>query len=308
MKLLCAVIAMTLATIDLHADDHVQGSDGFFYLNGVAHSRTFVAGHYYYSNGCRYWSPGYYNYVRVEKAAAPADWRAKLLDIKKEQVEQQNYLDSLKFLGLDSPSYNRLSGYGSLQIGNYGANGSTVYGYSLASLADIYGKEDLAALFQQAARLTENAQSLAGQAHTGFDARMAQRLSGAENVAKVLAATELLKSLQSGNQASAKFEFRVDQGKAELLPEPKGGSVFERWNAQAQQCAACHFGAGKADLKGGFDISTWPGLSTEKKMEYAIKYLLTKDETKRMPRTADGKPGPAIKEEDVIALWLKVTK
>lgn len=311
MKTLFAMLVLLMLASFVRANGYVLQSDGYYYNAGVAYSRSYVAGYYYYSGGCKYWQPGYYNYsaVQVVKPAAnPNDWRQEIAKAARERLEHQNFLESLRFAGLDAKpglasGYNA---YGSLQIGNYGVSGSTLYGYSLSTLADLYGKDDIAALFQQAARLTENAQGLAGQANQGFNERLGQESASRARVAEIVALGQLLGQMRA-SKTEAKLEFKIGpDGKPELLPPPQEGDVFKRWNAQAQQCAQCHFGADKANLKAGFDISTWPGLPSEKKMEYTIKHLLTKDPAKMMPRTADNKPGTPIPEKDVLDLWLRV--
>lgn len=319
MKLLLLSAALLLAVpVSSRADDYVQGADGFFYLNGVAYTRTFVNGYYYIERGCRYWYPGSYSYTKVVKTAAtnPNDWRQEIAKAARERLEHQNFLESLRFAGLNAPAQpNVLGGYGSSHsIGTYGAQGNTVYGYSLNSIADLYGSTDLNALYLQAARLVQGAQSLAGQGSADFaglvNAEGANRARVAEIIAKGQAAEKALQALNGPPvkvEQKTQFTFRIGADGKPVIEEsdpvvaPRV-DVFKTWNGQAQVCAQCHFGD-KAALKGGFDISSWPSLPMSKKLEYVQTRLLSKDPAKIMP--PPGK-GPSLKESDVIDYWLKV--
>lgn len=314
MKRLCLFALLFIPSLST-ASEYVLGTDGLYYWEGVPYSRTFVAGYYAVDHrGCRTWVPGYYSYAKVVVAAKaatnPNDWRQQLLKIKQEQVEHQNYLDSLRFLGLDAPQKQITSLYGqaSVQVGNYGVNGTTIYG--LSSLNDVYGSDFLGIGLQQYNRGLDRVQDLHGSALAGLGQLLSTEGANRARVAEIVAVGQLLQSLRQEGKLEAKSEFKfklTPEGKAELIPVEPKQDVFKEWNKQAnEKCASCHFGD-RASLKGGFDISTWPGLPASKKMDIAVKYLLTTDQTKIMPRTSDGKPGTPISERDVMDIWMRVT-
>ncbi len=306
------------------ASDYQLHADGYYYAAGVPYTRTWHNAYYYYHNNCRYYQDGYYQYTPVKvvektvEKVVPQDWRTKLLELRKEQLEHQNYIDSIKFLGLDNPQKSYpVSGYGQVfsTIGTYGAQGNTQYGYSLQSFIDHYGDNNLGVLLQQLGRITENQQQLSGQATSDFGAIIGRVGQDNTRVAEILAqgqvAAQVLKSLQTPQQnkiETKEFRFKVGgDGKIESLPEtlpaPKG-DLFKTWQSQAQGCANCHFGK---TLKGNFDISTWPSLSAQKKAEYAYGRLLTDDHSKLMtPTKTDTDPGKPLTEEDVLTIWMRV--
>ena len=63
--------------------------------------------------------------------------------------------------------------------------GTTVYGYS--TVAESYGNVDLGLLYNQAARLTDQAQQLAGQAATDFQSLVQAEGQNRAEVAKIIA-------------------------------------------------------------------------------------------------------------------------
>ena len=309
MKRLVMLLVLLLPSVS-RGSDYVLASDGYYWLDSVAYTRTYVNGHSYYSGGRCYWSPGYYSYSKVvinKPATNPNDWRQEIAKAARERLEHQNFLESLKFAGLDAPrtavNYG-VGGYGSLQIGNYGVSGNTIYGtqQSLISLSDVYNSGDLATFYQQASRLAENAQSLAGQANLSFSDRLAQYQAGQAKVAEIVALGQLLQSMrtQSATKTEAKLEFKFNKdGKLEVLPEPKveDGDVFKKWNTSAQRCSNCHFGV-RENIKGGFDISTFPRMTRDQQMAVIGRLMLPKSDPKHMPK--DGTPLSAAE----LKFWL----
>lgn len=73
------------------------------------------------------------------------------------------------------------------QLGSYGANANTLYGTQVATMAQIYGAADMSALLQQSAKLTQNAQELAGQAHGQFIDAVTREGGNRARVAEILA-------------------------------------------------------------------------------------------------------------------------
>lgn len=357
---LFAVLAALLLALPAGSSEYYDGyqtpagftyhaGDGYWWRGGVAYSRTLVSkpGYYYcgaYYAGSSYWEYSAANYTPPKASYAvpyTKDWKTKVLEVAAQRDDHAAYLQTLKALGLPAPidqgpvpggGYRRagygagsplysLSGYGSnLQLGTYGANGQTIYGYSLSSVKDFYGSTDLNGLYQQAARLTSNAQQLAGQGNADFSdlvrsaganqARVAEILAQAEAAARALNAAKG-PPVTVQNQQSFSFQARPvappvpvpvpNPGAAPpvgppapvgpLVPAPGSEPAMPRANAPGaafqvliqNRCAACHSGK---RLEGGFDIAAWPRLDNAAKAR-VIALLTTTDVSRRMPK---GKP------------------
>lgn len=304
------------------ASSYVLQSDGYYYADGVPYSRTWVEPYYYWHNNCRYYQAGYWQYTRVKviektvektvEKATPLDWRTKLLELRKEQIEQQNYVDSIRFLGLDAPYQPRLlSGYGQITsvIGTYGAQGATQYGYSVNSLADFYGVNDTTIQWQQLARILEGTQGILGQGTADYMAILGREGDNKARVAEIIAKGQVIDRVlrESAKTETKKIDFKIGpEPKNEAVVPERGSSVYKTWQAQAQGCANCHFGQ---NPKGGFQIASWPGLPAQKKAELAAKHLLTNDPAKLMtPTRTDADPGKPLDPKDVVNVWMAVTK
>ncbi|WDI43378.1 hypothetical protein [Bremerella sp. P1] len=139
------------------------------------------------------------------------------------------------------------------------AQGTSVYGYS--SLAGSYNQVDLGLLYNQAARLSDQAQQLAGQAHLDFaglvQAESQSRAEVAEIVARGQAAALALQATQGGpsfNREPRSFSFRASQDaqggwSVEPLTEAKGKPSFELAEVPLEtrasellksKCVRCH--------------------------------------------------------------------
>ena len=335
----------------LNSDGYWQYSgDPYYWYGNNAYVRTLVNGTGYYSCGVYYPGASYYRYTYHHTYTAPVQlsytdpgWRSKLLDIaaardkaeasiRKAAFEQAYFKDAVQALGLTGnfrwdgygiappyvyPSVVPYAGYGSLQLSTAGVNGSTVYGQTYNSIASVYGDANLSQLYQQASRLAENAQSLAGQATGDFGKLVGQEGSNRAKVAEILArsqaAMEFLKSLE---QPGSKFESREFRFK--VVPGTNGGMQIQKLDPTAPQapvmpqvndtkaleqsalkCISCH-GPDKKD--GGFDVRTYLTLSPADKVK-VVQRLLTTDESKRMPRVPGGGVGPKM-SMDEIRLWI----
>lgn len=339
------------------ADGAYVNSDGYwvypgnhYYWKGNdAYARVQVAGYYSYGH---YYPPTYrYQFshtYRTPAYTAPATpevgWRTKLLDIAAARdkaeakirfsaFEQQYYLEALNALGLkgnfhwngygQSPPYPLYHygaygpAYGNLQLSTAGAQGQTVYGYSYNSIASLYGDANLNTLFQQAGRLTENAQKLAGQATTDFSALVGQEGGNRAKIAEILAKGQAVREFLQAIQGSASktetriMSFKVGPDgnggiKAEKVDPPQiqpmppvdggnGGDTRAAWQAHASaKCGSCHSGK---RIEGGFEWRNYPAMSVEQKL-VVVGRLLHTDPGKRMP-----KDGPPLTVEEK-RLWL----
>jgi mono/diheme cytochrome c family protein len=295
-------------------------------------------GYYYTPYTTYYWSytkvPVVTKYVdKPYEAPKPTDpdWKTKLLDlakqrdqfegqIRKDSFDQAAYLESIKALGLEgnfnwkgygtAPPYivgNRTLGsvggygsnsYGSYNLGNYGANASTIYGYSYSSIKDLYGDTNLNTLYQQSARLTQNAQTLAGQANTEFSSLVAQEGGNRARVAEILAKAQAAKmaldaagagssakvitstfSLKSGSDSGGSNEIRPAMPPAEQTENNTSTQAFQQ--LAVERCASCHSSTTKKE--GGFDIGLYPAMTAEQKSRVWAR-LVTDDKDKVMPK------------------------
>lgn len=332
----------------------VYAGDPYFWYGNYAHTRYWVYPTYYGG----YYRPGYwrYSYSHTYKATptyagvTPADpsWRTKLLEIaanrdksegaiRRQAFEHAWFKEAVGLLGFQgnfkwegygmAPPYPAGGNYGqyqphygNLQLSSAGVNGNTVYGYSVNSIASVYGDANLSALYQQANRLAENAQKLAGQAQSDFSGLVGQeganRAKVAEILAKSQAVREFLKGVEGngGKVETRTFTFKVGPsanggfdiqklpvpgGADNAPPMPPAQDIRQLWGASASKCAQCHSPQSK---DGGFDVTQYWNMPQEARARVVTR-LLTNDENKRMPRTKDGKAGEKL-SPDEIKLWL----
>ena len=309
--------------------------------------RQYPAGWYAWQNG-QWYSGGkpYYEMTSAEYRAtqqkvqyAPG-WQKQLLDIAaaRDKVEGrlrtsaqefQTYLQAIKSLGLEGNF--RIEGYGqSIPYAPYGASymphtpyassrqygnqGNTLYGYTYSTIRDIYGDTSTSSLFQQQAKLAENAQSLAGQASQDFGNNVQREGNNRARVAEILAYGQSRKmALDSSHPQIPVEEHREDrietqgqgqgqvqqqgqgQGQAQSLgPDGRAAVTMPRadgavtWPAVAvERCAACH---GNGKHEGGFEIAKYEGMTPESKAKVWAR-LTSKNPDERMPRGKDGGPG-----------------
>ncbi len=297
------------------------------------------------------YTPPVYTPPAVPTSAADPDWRIKLLElaqardkgeagVRKAAIDQKYFLESVQALGLQGNF--RIDGYGAspfgpgaayggyssstygylqplngvythqLQYGGYGVQNNTVYGTSLKQYASLYGDTDLNALYQQASRLTENAQRLGGQATADFSTLVGQAGTNQQRVAEIIAradaAQRLLQSIDGPPRTETKtLEFgpapppmATPPGAAAL---PAGRAPGSRAAFEANfrtDCAACHTGA---NAKGKFTLEAYYTLSPVQKAQ-VWQLLVTKDKNLMMPRSRDGGPGEYIGIEK-FKLWLE---
>lgn len=342
---------MALAPSPAAASDYCNGycedgytyRDGYWWKGGCAYCREKVywydrCGHCYY-----YWRYSKVPFaervvertVETVKSSDP-DWRGKLLDIaaardrtqgeiQKGQAEQNYFVQAVGALGLTG-NFN-IQNYGafplggtlgqSFQLSAAGVQGNTVYGYQgYNQTADLYGSTDMNALYQQASRLTQNAQTLAGQAATDFSGLATQAGGNHAKVAEILAKGQAVQAMAkaitadpSAHVETRTFAFRVgpgEDGKVKVEPvEP--GNVAVNVQATAKQfqalaaarCASCHTGQ---EAKGKFQIAQYVSLAPAAKAK-VWERLVAPDGMKRMPRAKDGGPGHMLAPAE-IALFL----
>lgn len=199
------------------------------------------------------------------------------------------------------------------------AQGTTVYGYS--SVAEAYGNVDMGLLYNQAARLTDQAQQLAGQASSDFATLVQAEGQNRAEVAKILAqgqsarqALEAAAGPQPQQFQQRSFAFKVTQSSDGQFSvqqlndgEQSESQQFQLSDAQASagsvsslltnKCAACH---NNQNAQGGLNLEQ-PISSAQQ--QSILSRVTTDDLTKRMPRNADGTAGDKLTDSELKTLF-----
>jgi transposase-like protein len=287
-------------------------------------------------------------------------WREQLLGIARQRdkyelenrrlaIDQAAYVESVKVLGL-AGNFN-VQGYGqgvnypnavypayglaygaNANLGSYGNNGnngSTVYGYSVAQVAQAYGVVDRQKLYAQAYKLGEGAQQAGTVATESFHrlvgeegqnaARVLEALARSnESLAKGEAAERALKAAAPAASSTTSTTISGTAVGGSVPPLNTGGNgaagVAEARTAVSSEdtkafltnvvtpnCAGCHTGKGDK-LPGSFDIvGAWSRMTRQQK-DVVRERIATRDPEKHMPRSQDGKPLD-LSEADQAAFW-----
>ena len=303
LSLVLVCIPSTVSADSVVNSDGYVYSDGFYVKDGVTYTRTdnwqwvppcYVC--YKYQAG--YWKFLGYTYTPVQlPTAKDPEWRTKLLGIaaardkaearlRTAAIEQQHFLEAVNALGFQGnfrlEAYGRNpvgpTGYGNLQLSNAGVNGNTIYGYTYASVADAYGNTDLNALYQQSSRLTQNAQTLAGQANSEFSQLVSQAGSNAARVAEILAKGQAGRLVIDGiNSPGVRVKTK---GSGTVTVPTEANKEFLKLSGPAT-CVACHSGN---KLEGGFDVSKITTMTADEIVGKVLPRLVSADEKKRMPK------------------------
>lgn len=325
-----------------YAGDGVWTLNGSSYTRSLYQSQSagyWSCGLYYPGAMKYYWN--YAAYTAPEKPTAvyvppklpsytDAAWKTKILEVAERMDRDTHdhylYLQSIQALGLGRsfPGYGPMQSYGGHQQGagyggqrampyeysltNYGATAGTQYGYSYnATARDLYGDNNLGALFQQAGQLTAQALRLGGESNTNFQSLVGQEGGNRARVAEILArgqmAHQVLQALQAPGESKG-FQFRFKSGgQVERISEPNVDPEVTRTNGAAfasvfaSKCAACHTGK---DAKGKFTAEAY--LAAPLDIKQRVWGLLTTDDDKvRMPRNPDGTPGKRLSPEEFRA-------
>jgi len=312
----------------VNSDGYVH-ADGFYVKNGVTHTRDIV---WYkkwvwvnacYKGGCYvngYWTytwEYYYEYTPVKlPAASDPEWRIKLLAIAAARdkaegklryyaQEQNHFLEAVNALGLHGnfryEAYGRNpvapTGYGNLQLSHAGINGNTIYGYSYSQVADAYGHTDLNALYQQSGFLTKNAQQLAGQANSEFNALIQQAGGNAARIAEILAKGKVGRDVIESIKGSPETRVETKVNGTVTVPNTVNASSdvvqsFLKLSGPAT-CVACHSGN---KLEGGFDVSRIPTMEPQEIIEKVLPRLVDKNEKNRMPKGLPALTGEQVRQ------------
>jgi len=219
--------------------------------------------------------------------AYSADWKVEVARYYAAKADHAAYLQAIGAGGL---AY----GGNSLQYGNFGFQGSTLYGYSVNQVAnDYYGSLDLNTLFQQAARHTDNAAALHQQGMTGFSELVGQASAGASRVAEIQAIGKVIRENLNPPKKTT-FQGKIDYGTAPPVVSPPPvatGSFVEAFMPVVRaDCAACHGGPKGEKNKTNFNVEDLPKFNAEQKA-IVLNRIFTHDDKSRMPRNPDGSAG-----------------
>lgn len=202
------------------------------------------------------------------------------------------------------------------------AQGTTVYGYS--SVAQAYGQVDMGLLYNQAARLTDQAQQLAGQAASDFATLVQAEGQNRAEVARIIAQGQ---SARQALEAAAgpppqpqiqqrTFAFRVTQtsdGRVNIqqiqdgqqtsnfslsgAQESNGAAAANVSDLLKNRCVACH---GNNNTQGGLNLEA--AISDEQQASI-LRRVTTDDLDKRMPRNPDGTAGQKLNVDELRLLF-----
>lgn len=299
--LACSVCSLGAAEYEQRGDLYYK--DGQYFTRYKADA----GGEYVYSNGCRAWQPYYrWVYTPVANLKTADRWSVLAQAIVEEKKSDAAVKDNAQFIEAAKLLLNRdgpLPAAASATLA-YGAAGPTVYGYSYTQTADLYGQTDLSALYQQAARLVENAQGYTERANNGHSALVKEAGEAAAKVAEIRekgrAAVEFMRSLPTPQtKVETKVVVPVVPGVApapEAPKDPKLGAAASDKDflitANRYGCVKCHSGG---TVNGGYDVTKHWELSPEKRLAVVGRLLLPKGTPGAMP-----KEGESLAGEDVL--------
>lgn len=323
IRFLMIVFLLLLDVTLLCASDYTF-SNGYYWRDGQAFTRSIVQS--YDSRGCLI---NQYKYT-LYTAPAPSvlhvttetpNWRTELLKIaatresnaaklKQAALDQQEYLQAIKALGLDGGNGSNYTTTTSVDAYGYSQRsapqGSTVFGYN--EIADVYGNVDLGGLYQSAIRLAEASQRSGDNATNGamqlvdqFGDRaqglLSQQLAIAEINAKTTGVTNAARAL--GDAIKAEGRIRVEKkvegpappvpGGSPILDEPSAKAAnaddtFNKLTALVQtKCVSCH---GGKTTEAGLSLVDL-GKIDDDTVKKILERITTGNVEKRMP---PGKP------------------
>jgi hypothetical protein len=299
MHTLLLLACIAYAEGDRDGPDYVYRDGYWWYKDGTPVVRIYDAPSYYYSYGYRYEYPRTYQYYRipvykeVAKAASytpPSGWQSELIRAAAARDEQNAYFGALKYLGLGAPIPAAYSSYPSYvsnaNLGSFGANANTLYGYSYEQVRQAYGDANFNTYMQQSSQLARGAQGLAGDAVSQFNASLTGLADNQARIMEYLAkGNAAANALRAAELPPSSRTTTVVQGSGQgVAEEPTVPVAVASSEIRQQKCAGCH--AGK-DAKGKFRVQDFDSYTEEQKAAVVLR-LLTTDKDRRMPK--DGQP------------------
>jgi hypothetical protein len=301
-----AFAAVALLTIGAagRADDYIQGSDGFFYLNGQAYTRSLVQSAGYYR--CGYYYPGssYYTYALVvnpypKPPAFTENWRVEAVRFLKAREDRIEYEAFLRAAGLPMntlyPStYGQLTGSVSTQTGYNVGLGQTINPFAI----------DLNQLAAGSLLLAQQGQASADAARGEFTGLTDRSIVASSDLARIAARRDAIVAFSkmiNDPPSTQKTDFTLSfKGGAlrEVAPTPQQAppaTLQERLITATKSCTACHSGA---KIEGGFDLAKFGlpgGIDPDLILERISRPV---GDPKHMP-----KDGPMLSSDDRLALF-----
>lgn len=260
-----------------------------------------------------YW---YWSYTQAYPAATVTTYNTvnydaleqELIKISAQRERHQQFLDKVTALGLQySGQYltPRLGsagyGNGNVNVGSFGTNGNTIYGYSYSSLADVYGSTDMNVLFQQSAALARNGQDLGGQATQQFNGLIDKVNDGRNREREILAqgkaAEVALNAAKPQGQATVTTQENttivtptVDVGPSQPVVQqvPRASAGLSRLQLEAANyCIKCH----GATTKTGYRVLDHWRLPASRQREVVRRLVQKPSHADFMPK--GGSPVPS---------------
>jgi mono/diheme cytochrome c family protein len=276
--------------------------DGSYWYDSAGTAHTAVLGWCDDCCGSRYrcWRYAPVN-VNVNVTYKTTHWREQLLKIAREKLEHQEFLESVAALGLTASNTQSYA-----QQGTYSEQGSTVYGHGqVASTADYAAQYsapvEMSLLYQQAARLAERSQDLTGEATAGFSSIVQAQAVGNAEVAKILAAAEVVKATATPSKTEYRAQFQT--GRPPPSPPPVRAldarpNVAAFASLVAAKCVSCHNPTVDGGPKGGLDLSN-PFTIQPESVAKMLSRVTHRDPKKTMPPPSDDGKLNALSEDEL---------
>jgi mono/diheme cytochrome c family protein len=256
-----------------------------------------------------YWQCGrkYYGYRPVLSQPQAAASNVK---------QEFNPIGSINTDNSTTHSYTYNITYGQLPV----QQGSTLYGYSYASVADVYGNTDIGALYNQAIRLAGDANAYADRANTNAMSMVAQAGRERAKVAEILAkgqviaqanasAAALAHAVSPGQEVNVQSSSNTVVNGSTSVTKGNGQTVVERDQAPVPQgavqkifndsCVKCHRTGKEA---GGLNLEDASKLTADE-VQSVLARITTGDPAKRMPKSDGTGPAESLSVEAIGTLF-----
>lgn len=294
-------LALTYPTL-LFGDGYTF-RDGFYWKDSVPYTRTqskVWTSHcnYYLRNSyskANYQPPAVYVPPKIEvppvyvPPTPQKGWRDKLLDLKQAQIEFQQkqdaatrdhkeYLEAIEALGLGDKLEPNYSGYKISKLQSVYGNaqqGNTAYGYSLSTVGDVYGENQVGVWMQQYGRAQAQAQSAAQNGLDGMLEAINIEGDNRARVATIIAKAQLLQSLdvpETKTQTTLEVQQAQTGGNAPVVDAFAQAGSDSLQQMLSQRCYSCHSPQGANGVSGkselfpfGVDLTRYPEFTVAQK-------------------------------------------
>lgn len=295
----------------INSDGYVWDGE-YWSWGGYQYTRTLTP--YQYWNGCAYvtYYKGAYSVVsqKIHKqvdnvediiARGIVERDRTKNAIVAEALKHRQFVEKIRAANLDKDiGFSLYYPSNSLQIGSFGINGTTTYGYppSLTNFVDPFKVNLDAALLQYGQVVQSNGdanfqlQKAFGETVNVTFAKaadlsgIAARVSGLERLAKTI----------DGPPSTSTFSTTSKP----LTVATSSDDLSKRWNKATTSCIGCHYGNSGEKKDGGFSLSTFTGMSVQDKFKVIKRLELPTSDPGHMPQKQ-----PTLSLEDYRA-WVEV--